>query len=100
MYVAVRELKVGTPKGLVIIKPGQEIPDFEKWNEVAKRANINMGFVKEVAGMSTGTPSPSVSAKVEVKAQSPGILGCNKCQKTGFKTPRALKTHVTLAHGK
>lgn len=47
-YVAQREIKAQNGDKFVIYKPGDVIPDFEKWAEVPRRAHLNMDYVVKV----------------------------------------------------
>lgn len=110
MYVAVKELN--TASGLV--KPGEIVKDAPNWNESVRNAHVNMGWMKkvddegvEISKVSTPSVRKSVmtpDVKVnEVTAEGTPdkvVLLCTTCQKTGFKTERALKIHVTTAHRK
>lgn len=124
MFVAQRELKV-TLKGEEtqrIYHPGEEISDFAEWPEVPRRAHLNMGYVsqvnredlpKEAGSKKKATKKTVKKASVkkteavkqteEVATESPDApeLKCSECNTDKiFKSPRALKTHVTLSHRK
>jgi hypothetical protein len=48
MFVAQKELKVNQGGKVVVYKHGDHILNFDTWDENAKRANINLGYVIKV----------------------------------------------------
>lgn len=71
MYVARRPIMVPDGEGGVKkLMPGDEVVGFENWDEVAKRANLNLGWVEKVDDLSTPAPKaekPKVQAKPRAK---------------------------------
>lgn len=125
-FIAQRELKVVSRDGkdtVTIYKPGDVVQGFEKWDEVPRRAHLSLEYVREVSD-SKLTPQQKVSMpkvvetksksktkrekilkeKVEVKAETPAPapldFKCVTCPTKSFKSSKALKTHITLAHAK
>lgn len=96
IYLATRELR--TPRG--IIKPGEEIIDAEEWDHTALRANINMGYIEKVDGVSKSEVKRVAVKKAPkpapVKAAEPQIFQC-KCGKYA-ESSRGLKRHKTIAN--
>ncbi len=107
MFVAQRELKyipLGAEKA-IIFHPGDEIPDFEKWDIHARRAHLNLEWVvEEVSGKSGASSTPSVF-KVTTVNEGPAVPKeveghhCGTCERK-FKSKRALSTHASSAHKK
>jgi hypothetical protein len=110
-FVAQKELKVVDRQDRVTIyKAGDEIPDFESWDIHARQAHINLEWVKETKGKVLPfkpvekpkkkkiKKSPDVSAApTTLKVVEPPANTCQTCGKE-FKSPKAVKTHATLAH--
>lgn len=48
MYVAKREFKALRDGKPFLYHPGDVIPDFEKWDYNAQKANLNMEWVEQV----------------------------------------------------
>lgn len=66
MFVATKEIKVIDRKGkMTIFRPGDEVLGFEGWDEVPKRAHLNLEYVKEVKG------KPLASTKRTQKGKQP-----------------------------
>lgn len=125
MWIANRKLKVVPPGATkaVMLSPGDEVVGFDDWGEVPKRAHLNMDWVRKVEGKAKATKAnksevgktmetdqkppvtpvgstqdnPNPTGEVaKVQSQS-AEFKCEKCQKS-FKSPKAVKTHTTLAH--
>lgn len=110
MFIALRELKVaerGNPK-VTLIRPGEEVPNFDKWDHAVKMAHLNLEYVQEVEAKSEKKASPTSAPK---KAPAKPVQTLKKaapktekfrCEEHGkdFKSAKALKTHTTLAHKK
>jgi hypothetical protein len=109
-YQAKRELLARGPEGnLVTYKPGDLIPDFEAWDIHARRANLSLEWVVPVEADKVVLEPPKVvppkvetqglAAKInEEEDRELEIFSCPKCSKGPFKTERALKTHIVIAH--
>lgn len=70
MYIATRPLRVPDKNGTIItLQKGDEVPNFEKWDEVPRRANLNLGWVEKVDDLST--PAPTKSKKSSKKKDAP-----------------------------
>jgi hypothetical protein len=68
MFIAQKELKVMKDGKPFFYKPGDEIPDFDKWDIHAHRAHLNMDWVIEVEDKKAKTASKVASAvKAAVK---------------------------------
>lgn len=113
-FVANRELKVisrGLDPVTTVYKAGDVIPDFAKWPEVPRRAHLNMEWVskvkeedlvaqpKEAGSKKKASKKVTVGSvkKTEAVKQEAETFECPLDGKT-FKSPKALKTHTTLAH--
>ncbi len=117
MYVALRELKTN----LGIVKTGEVVHDALNWRYSIILAHVNMNFMRWVEDGNPLPPNPEkktspvkalpkeppkskseakrIAVSTEVKIAA-GIVKCEKCPTKEFKSPRALKIHVTAAHGK
>ena len=106
MYIAQRELKTCDKQGRVTVyKPGDPIPDFEKWDEVPKRAHLSMEWVVK-SEQTVKLPIPNAQntqnlTKDAQKVSAPDLFNkCPHCPDKEFKNARALKIHITVAHKK
>lgn len=65
MYIAQRELKIVDRNTSVatILKPGDEVTDFETWNIHAQRSHLNLEWVKKVEAAPKKSPPPSAPLK-------------------------------------
>lgn len=110
MYVAQRELKyVGFDNRIVIYKPGDEIPNFDSWDIHARRAHLNLEWVRldqgdnsdpvergvfKVTTLDPAQVSKSTEARLEIQTSE---FKCSDCEKA-FDSKRALGIHVSKAH--
>lgn len=100
MYVACRELKVSVrgQSALTVLKPGDEVKGFEKWDYSVQQAHLNMEWVKKVQdGRDATVKASEVVTPSEDKTEV--AWTCSHCNKP-FKRQRDLKSHVTLKHAK
>jgi len=69
VFVACRVIKVDGKE----VKPGEEVPGFTSWNEVAKRANLNLGWVKEVSEsiLPIDPPPPAITEPETILSTEP-----------------------------
>jgi hypothetical protein len=108
VYVARKELLAKSPSGdLVKYKAGDVIPDFEQWDIHARRANLNLEWVEAVEDQEVDDQDPEpvkltpglAATKGEAPILAPASeLVCSKCPDKTFKSERALKTHIGIAH--
>lgn len=104
MFVAQRQIKDVRDGKPVVYSPGEVIPNFDKWNIHARRAVLNMDWVKEVNEGDAPEPASRPyenswqKKAVTPKAASPAVE-CDLCKRE-FKNTRAMKTHVALGHRK
>lgn len=100
MYIAERVLKVMKEDKMVLIQPGQVVPDFDNWNIHSRRSHLSLEWV-------TQRPDPVPETLEEVLAtpfdepveamKAVEVFACKKCSKE-FTSSRALKGHMTKAH--
>lgn len=107
-FVACRELKDFVNGVPVVYKPGDVIPNFEAWEIHARRAHLELEWVKpaDPGGKPVEQRTFRVTTLTEeqVKAlpetpEEPEAFKCDHCDRE-FKTKRAFSTHVTRAHKK
>lgn len=112
-FVAQVELKVTTvgSSKVTVYKPGDVIPDFAKWDTVARRAHLNLDYVKddpskfvesksEAKRKQTQANAKQMLPKVAEVSTDAGVetFNCALCEGKSFKSSKGLKTHITLAH--
>jgi hypothetical protein len=107
VFVAQREIKiVDRDSKITVVKPGEEVVGFESWDINARRAHLGLEWITEVgAGPKKLAPAqfkkspPKPEEKKEQPSNVPDVAQnqCAKCARQ-FKSPKALKTHTTLAH--
>lgn len=115
MYVANRQIKY-IPKGsdkMIVFQVGDKILDFEEWNIHAKRAHLNLDWVRLIG---PGDEEEEVSESKRKRMEATDALevriekgpevnsvsdsaACAKCGKR-FATNRAAGIHYSRAHKK
>lgn len=105
MYVARRELKtVSKDNKTTIFRPGDEVKDFEKWDQVAARAHLNLGWVEKIAGKPTkakrlDSDIDVVEPPIGEKPAMGKVVACPVCMR-GFSSQKAMTSHRGRTHGK